>query len=146
MGSVSPLTGRAAAVQPSVGFRAGVQATQGSCKAIGSDSGARFLATFDSREAAVPEPNVHFCLRESSPRFSSSAHLPFRSRGFHLLVQQLWLCGMLEKTGVFDLRAVPYLPEFWLYSDASNAILFSSCNRGQGPVVLDIVKMPCKRL
>lgn len=114
--------------------------------AVGSDSGARFLATFDSREAVVPEPNVHFHLRENSLPFSSSAHFPFRSRRFHVLVRQLWLCGILEKAGFCDLRAVPYLPEFWLYSDASNVILFSSCNRGQGPVVLDIVKMPCKRL
>lgn len=41
---------------------------------------------------------------------------------------------------------VPYLPEFWVYSDASNVILFSSYNRGQGPLVLGTVKMPCKRL
>lgn len=119
---------------------------------IGSDSGARFLATFDSREAVVPEPNVRFQLRESSLPFSSFCPFPFliykisrlRSSSFSYIASTVWI---LEET-FFDshLGAVPYLPKFWVYSDASNVILFSSYNRGRGPVVLGIVKMPCKRL
>lgn len=44
---------------------------------IGSDSGARFLATFNSREAVVLEPNVCFQLQESSLLFSSFCPFPF---------------------------------------------------------------------
>lgn len=44
---------------------------------IGSDSDARFLATFDSREAIVPESNVHFQLWASSLPFSSFCPFSF---------------------------------------------------------------------
>lgn len=64
---------------------------------------------------------------------------------------QLWLhcCHCLDAGRDFSdshLGPVPYLPKFWVYSNASNVKLFSSSNRGQGPVVLGIVKMPCKTL
>lgn len=119
---------------------------------IGSDSDSRFLATLDSREAGVPESNVHFQLWGSSLPFSSFCPFSFlickvshlHSSSFGSIAGTVWI---LEET-FFDshLGAVPYLPKFWVYSDASNVILFSSSNRGQGPVVLGIVKMPCKRL
>lgn len=119
---------------------------------IGSHSDARFLATLHSREAVVPESNVHFQLWGSSLPFSSfclfsflickASHLSCSS--FGCVAGTVWI---LEET-FFDshLGADPYLPKLWVYSDASNVILFSSYNRGQGPVVLGIVKMPCKRL
>lgn len=86
--------------------------------------------------------------------FHPSAHFPFRSIRFHVsapaaLVILPALFGYWRRLFFFfdsHLGAVPYLPKFWVYSDASNVILFSSYNGGQGPVVLGIVKMPCKRL
>lgn len=85
--------------------------------------------------------------------FHPSAHFPFRSIRFHVsapaaLVILPALFGYWRRLFFFDshLGAVPYLPKFWVYSDASNVILFSSYNGGQGPVVLGIVKMPCKRM
>lgn len=115
----------------------------------GSDSDAGFLANFSSREAVVPESNVHFQLWGSSLPFSSFC--PFSCKVSHLdsssfgsIAGTVWI---LEETFFGShLRAVPYLPKFWVCSDASNVILFSSSNRGQGAVVLGIVKMPCKRL
>lgn len=71
VGTVIPPAGRAAAVQPAVGL------AQGGCVEIGSDSHARFLATFDSREAVVPESNVHCQLWGSSLPFSSSTPFTF---------------------------------------------------------------------
>lgn len=119
---------------------------------IGSDSDARFLATFDSREAVVPESNVYFQLWASSLPFSSFCPFSFLickvshldSSSFGYIAGTVWI---LEET-FFDSHSgtVPYLPKFWVYSDASNVILFSSYNRGQGPLVLGTVKMPCKRL
>lgn len=115
----------------------------------GSDSDARFLAALDS---AVPESNVHFQLWGSSLPLSSFCPFSFlickvshlHSSSFGSVAGTVWI---LEETFFGShLRAAPYLPEFWVYSDASNVILFSSSNRGQGAVVLGIVKMPCKRL
>lgn len=103
---------------------------------IGSDSGARLLASFDFGEAVLPEPNVHFQLRESSLLFSSFCPFPFliyrisclSSSSFGYICSTVWI---LEEN-FFDshLGAVPYLPNFWVYSDASNVILFSSYKRG----------------
>lgn len=119
---------------------------------IGADSRARFLATFDSGEAVVPGPNVRLQLRESSLPFPSFCPFPFPIYKLSCLSSSRsdYIAGTVwipEET-FFDshVGAVPYLLEFWVYSDANNVILFSSYNRGQSPVVLGIVKMPCKRL
>lgn len=133
-------------------FHAGVQVTWGNYMEIGSDSGARLLAAFDFGEVVVPEPNVRLQLRESSLFLSSFCPFPFpiyrisclSSSSFGYICSTVWI---LEEI-FFDshLGAVPHLPKFWVYSDASNVILFSSYKRGRGRVVLDIVKVPCKRL
>ena len=73
---------------------------------IGSDSGARFLAAFDSREAVVSEPNVRFQLWESSLLFSSFCPFPFLvykisrlgSSSFGYIAGTVWI---LEETFFF---------------------------------------------
>lgn len=138
VGTVIPPAGRAAAVQPAVGL------ALGGCVEIGSDSHARFLATFDSREAVVPESNVHCQLWGSSLFFIFLPLSHFDSSSFGSVAGTFWI---LKETFFWQsIGSCSLFAKFWVYSDVSNVILFSSSNRGQGPVVSGIVKMPCKRL
>lgn len=151
MGTVIPPSGRAAAVQPTVGFLCwsgdDIRRMYGNwirfwCKISGnlqlqgSSSPWNQMCISSCGEAA--------CLFHPSARFPfwSVSHL--NSSSFGSVAGTVWI---LEETFFGShLGAVPCLPKFWVYSDASNVILFSSSNRGQGPIVLGIVKMPCKKL
>lgn len=75
---------------------------------IGSDSYARFLATFDSREAVVPESNVHCQLWGSSLLFFIFLPLShFDSSSFGSVAGTFWI--LKENFFGSQLGAVPYL-------------------------------------